>query len=122
MGEIKFDIQNVVASARVSQSVDLLDIVDKFSGVEYNPKIFPGLVFRVKRPRSSILIFKSGRMVCTGTTSPEDALKAVERAGRLLVEAGVLEELPEARVENIVASGDLGVGIVDLERISRSLA
>jgi transcription initiation factor TFIID TATA-box-binding protein len=58
-------IQNVVASATVNQKVDLNAIVKSQPGVERRPEQFPGLVFRLKRPKTATLIFNSGKMVCT---------------------------------------------------------
>ena len=59
-------IENVVASATVDQKIDLNDIVKKFPDVEYNPEQFPGLVFRLQTPKTATLIFRTGKMVCTG--------------------------------------------------------
>ena len=71
-------IVNVVASASVDQRMDLNDITRKFPDVEYHPDVFPGLVFRLKTPKSATLIFSSGKMVCTGSKSEELAKKAVK--------------------------------------------
>ncbi len=46
--------------------MDLLAIMKIFRNVEYRPKRFPGLVFRLKTPKTTTLIFSSGKMVCTG--------------------------------------------------------
>ncbi len=59
-------IENVVASATVNQSVNLNLITQIFPDVEYHPDQFPGLVFRLKSPKTATLIFSSGKMVCTG--------------------------------------------------------
>jgi transcription initiation factor TFIID TATA-box-binding protein len=59
-------IENVVASATLNQKVDLNAVVKGYPGVEYRPEQFPGLVFRLKRPKTATLIFSSGKMVCTG--------------------------------------------------------
>jgi transcription initiation factor TFIID TATA-box-binding protein len=70
-------IQNVVASATLNQRVDLNAVVKGYPGVEYYPKQFPGLVFRLKRPKTATLIFNSGKMVCTGAKSEKEARRAV---------------------------------------------
>ncbi|HDD70097.1 MAG TPA: TATA box-binding protein, partial [Candidatus Bathyarchaeota archaeon] len=49
-------IQNIVASASLNQTIDLKLIVEKFPHVEYRPKLFPGLVFRLKKPKTATLI------------------------------------------------------------------
>ncbi len=70
-------IVNVVASATIDQRLDLKDIVKKFPDVEWNPDQFPGAVFRLKNPRTATLLFRTGKMVCTGAKSEELARKAV---------------------------------------------
>ena len=45
-------IENVVASATVNQKMDLNDITRKFPDVEYHPEQFPGLVMRIREPKS----------------------------------------------------------------------
>ena len=59
-------IENVVASATVNQKMDLNDITRKFPDVEYHPEQFPGLVFRIRSPKTATLIFSSGKMGCSG--------------------------------------------------------
>ncbi len=71
-------IENVVASASVDQKMDLNEITRTFPDVEYHPDQFPGLVFRLKSPKTATLIFTSGKMVCTGSKSEELARKAVK--------------------------------------------
>ena len=71
-------IENVVASATVDQKMDLNDITKKFPDVEYHPDQFPGLVFRLKSPKTATLIFTSGKMVCTGAKSEQMSKKAVK--------------------------------------------
>ena len=70
-------IENVVASASVDQKIDLIDVTKKFPDTEYHPEQFPGLVFRLTSPKTATLIFRTGKMVCTGAKSEEMAIKAV---------------------------------------------
>jgi transcription initiation factor TFIID TATA-box-binding protein len=66
-------IQNIVASVSLNQKIDLQKIVEKFPQTEYNPSVFPGLVFRLKKPKTATLIFGTGKMVCTGAKSEKKA-------------------------------------------------
>ena len=75
--EFYIHIENVVASATLNQKIDLNSIVRLFPGVEYRPEQFPGLVYRLKKPKTATLIFTSGKMVCTGAKSERLARKAV---------------------------------------------
>jgi len=68
-------IENVVASATVDKKIDLVDITKKFPDTEYHPDQFPGLVFRIKTPKTATLIFRTGKMVCTGAKSEEMATR-----------------------------------------------
>ncbi len=70
-------IVNVVASASIGEKLDLQEITKKFPDTEYHPEQFPGLVFRLKVPKTATLVFRTGKMVCTGSTSEEFAIKAV---------------------------------------------
>jgi len=114
-------IVNVVASATIDQRLDLNDIVKKFPDVEWNPKLFPGAVFRLRSPKTATLLFRTGKMVCTGAKSEELARKAVKKVVQLL-RKGKIEIKNEATVtiQNIVASINLG-GRVHLEDAARSL-
>lgn len=108
-------VQNVVASAAFNHTVDLDAVVKAFPHVEYRPEVFPGLAFRLKKPKTCTLIFHSGRMVCTGAKSEGEARKAIMKVARELRGAGIIiTGKPEIKIQNIVASGNLG-GPVDLE-------
>ena len=82
-------IENVVASASVFQPIDLNLITKNFTDVEYRPEQFPGLVFRLKSPKTATLIFSSGKMVCTGSKSEEQAKKAVRAVVQKLRKGGI---------------------------------
>ena len=108
-------IENVVASATVSQTVNLNLITQIFPDVEYHPDQFPGLVFRLKSPKTATLIFSSGKMVCTGAKSEEQAIKAVKNVVQKLKKGGIaIEHEPFIEIQNIVASASLG-GKIHLE-------
>jgi transcription initiation factor TFIID TATA-box-binding protein len=114
-------IQNVVASATLNQRVDLNAIVKSNLGVEYRPEQFPGLVFRLKRPKTATLIFNSGKMVCTGAKSEKEARRAVMNVIKELKKGGIIiVNKPELKIQNIVASASLG-GKIDLEQAVSSL-
>jgi len=115
------EIQNVVASASLNQTFDLETIVRMVPGTEYRPESFPGLVFRLKTPKTATLIFGTGKMVCTGAKSERQASTAVMRVVSALKSHGiVVVGRPEITIQNIVASGDLH-GIIELEKATYSL-
>jgi len=115
------NIENVVASATLKQRVDLNAVVKGYPGVEYRPEQFPGLVFRLKRPKTATLIFNSGKMVCTGAKSEKEARRAVMRVIKELKKSGIIIiSKPDLKIQNIVASASLG-GMIDLEKSAYSL-
>src|SRR5256885_9352333 len=108
-GKAFINIENVVASATLKQQIDLNAIVRVFPGVEYRPEQFPGLVYRLKKPKTATLIFSSGKMVCTGAKSERQARKAVLKVVDELKRDGiVILGKPDITVQNIVASAGLG--------------
>lgn len=42
---------------------------NKDDKVQYEPEVFPGLVYRMKSPKVTFLIFVSGKIVVTGAKS-----------------------------------------------------
>ena len=114
-------IVNVVASASVDQKFDLNDITRKFPDTEYHPDQFPGLVFRLKNPKTGTLIFRTGKMVCTGAKSEEMARNAVKTVVQKLRKGGIkVKKEAEVTIQNIVASINLG-GRIHLEQAARTL-
>ncbi|MBO3754617.1 MAG: TATA box-binding protein, partial [Candidatus Brockarchaeota archaeon] len=109
------EIQNVVASVILDQKIDLNMIVKNFENVEYKPDQFPGLVFRLEKPKTATLIFSSGKMVSTGAKSEKQAHEAVHKIIRELRNKKIIGKTkPQITVQNIVASATLP-GKIDLE-------
>ena len=114
-------IENTVASVTLNQRFDLNAIVKGNPGVEYRPEKFPGLVFRLKKPKTAILIFSTGKMVCTGAKSEKKAKQAVKKVIKELKKSGIIiPGKPEIKVVNIVASANL-FGRIELEDAAYSL-
>ncbi|MFQ5573928.1 MAG: TATA-box-binding protein [Nitrosopumilaceae archaeon] len=114
-------IENVVASATIDQKLDLDDVQKKFPDLEYRPDIFPGAVFRLKSPKTATLLFKTGKMVCTGGKSEEMTRKAVKTVVQKLRKGGIkIKKDATVTIQNIVASINLG-GKISLEQAARTL-
>jgi len=114
-------IENVVASATLNQRIDLNAVVKGNPLVEYRPETFPGLVFRLKRPKTAILIFSTGKMVCTGAKSEKEAKRAIKKVVLELKKSGIIIiGKPEIKVVNMVASANL-LGRIELEDCAYSL-
>ena len=113
--DLDISIENVVATATLGQKLDLMAIMKVFQNVEYRPKKFPGLVFRLKRPKTATLLFSTGKMVCTGAKSEKLARSAIRKVVRELKSNGIIIlGKPSIVIQNIVASANLH-GKIDLE-------
>ena len=113
--DLDLRIENVVATASLEQKIDLPSIMKVFRNVEYRPRRFPGLVFRMKKPKTATLIFTTGKMVCTGAKSAKMAISAVRKVVRELRKEGfIIKRRPKIKIVNIVGTANVG-GKVDLE-------
>ena len=114
-------VVNVVSSASIDQKIDLVEITKKFPETEYNPEQFPGLVFRLTNPKTAILIFRTGKMVCTGAKSEELSIAAVNTVVQKLRKTKIkIKKDAIISVQNIVSSINLG-GKIHLEKAARTL-
>jgi len=114
-------IENVVATGTIDQKLDLKDVTKKFPDVDWHPEQFPGAVFRIKNPKTATLLFRTGKMVCTGAKSEELARKAVKIVVEKLRKGGIkIKKDATVTIQNIVASIDLG-GKISLEQAARTL-
>ena len=104
--EERLTVVNVVASTRVAEELDLPDIAIQLN-CEYEPEQFPGVVYRVVDPKLAILMFRSGRAVCTGGKNKDNIHTGIERMIGDLRAAGIetweLEDV-EIEVQNMVAT------------------
>lgn len=121
MAKPTYRIENVVATVNLGVELNLEELAEKLPAAEYNPEQFPGLILRHQRPKISALIFRTGKMVCTGAKSEEELKRAVKALVRLLNEYGIeIKHPPEIQIQNIVASGNLKAE-VDIERAALML-
>ena len=101
-------IENVVASTSLGAELDLQSIALALDGAEYEPDRFPGLIYRLKQPKTAILLFHSGKVVCTGGKSMRQVDDSIRTVSELLRKGGqkILMH-PKIQVQNIVATSDL---------------
>lgn len=120
-GKFGIKIENIVASASLGVDVPLENIVSTLEGMEYEPEQFPGLVYRMKKPKAAALIFGSGKIVCTGARSIKDVNVVFKKVVTIVRKSGV--RVPKGfkiQVENIVASAKLEANL-NLETIAFNL-
>jgi len=103
-------IQNIVATTALGKDVPLTKLAKTVPNTEYNPEQFPGLVLRIKEPKSAVLVFSSGNLVCTGTKSIAQVKKVIEQVIKTVKKINVkVTEKPKITVQNIVASGAINM-------------
>ncbi|UCD02808.1 MAG: TATA-box-binding protein [Candidatus Aenigmatarchaeota archaeon] len=103
--EFDVKIENVVVFTTLGKDIPLDKISKELVDAEYKPESFPGVVYRVKDPKTAALIFSSGKIVCTGARSPDFARTAVDKVVDDMRALNI--DLPteyHTGVENIVAS------------------
>jgi len=121
MEDFKIKVENIVASASLNVDVPLTKIASKGEGLEYEPEQFPGLVYRLTKPKAAALIFGSGKIVCTGARSIEDVRNVFKKVVSLIKTTGT--KVPKnfkVQVENIVASARLEANL-NLDKIAFNL-
>lgn len=117
----KIQIENVVASTWLSDELDLNKIALTLEEAEYEPEQFPGLIYRLSDPKTATLLFRSGKVVCTGAKSIDDVKRALKKVTERIESTGVkVKRDPDINVQNIVASSDLGTEL-NLNAIAISL-
>ncbi|BBL68404.1 TATA-box-binding protein [Methanoculleus chikugoensis] len=110
--EESLKIENIVASAKVTDSLDLPSLASRLKDAEYNKKRFPGVVLRMQDPKIAALVFGSGKVVLTGAKSIDSLSRGLEILVEKLRALGIeIPENPTYKVQNIVTSADLGTPI-----------
>lgn len=83
----EFTVQNMVASCSVNFPIRLEGLAAKFDMFcNYEPEVFPGLVFRMKKPKLVLLIFVTGKIVLTGAKRVEQIYDAFDNIHPVLLE------------------------------------
>lgn len=119
----KIDVQitNMVASADFAIQLDLYTIASELPDVEYEPEQFPGAILRLDEPKSSLLLFKNGKVICAGTKSKEEVELALKKALKMLLpyaEKGPNFSMsPKYEFVNLVAAANLYLSL-DLYRLA----
>jgi len=100
-------LQNVVSTVNLGCKLDLKEIALHARNAEYNPKRFAAVIMRIREPKTTALIFASGKMVCTGAKSEEDARTAARKYAKIVQKLGFPATFKEFKVQNIVGSCDV---------------
>jgi len=121
MSKRELKIQNIVASTFFNHDIPLIKLAEALPNTEYNPEQFPGLVMRIKEPKTSALLFSSGKVVCTGAKSLAKVKESVSQIIKNLAKIGIRIKIkPIIKVQNMVASGDINMDL-NLNRLAMKL-
>jgi len=114
-------IENVVATVNFSRDIDIYALFSRNPYLNYDPKKFPGVAVKFAKPKTTALIFSSGKAVIVGAKSEEDVKLVVKRVRAFLVKNGMkVSRSPKVTIRNVVASFSLGRP-VNLERLGLTL-
>ncbi|PAV86559.1 hypothetical protein WR25_11949 [Diploscapter pachys] len=100
-------LQNIVSTVNLGVPLDLKKIALHARNAEYNPKRFAAVIMRIREPRTTALIFSSGKMVCTGAKSEEASRLAARKYARIVQKLGFNAKFTEFKVQNMVGSCDV---------------
>ena len=112
--QIQRDIKvvNIVVSTSLENDIHLEKMAATLSNTEYNPEQFPGLVIRIKEPKTSALVFSSGKVVCTGARTMKNVELSIGKIIKSLEKIKVhIKVKPKINIQNIVASGSVGMDL-----------
>lgn len=82
--DTSFKVENIVASANLQVELDLFNIAMEVENVEYEPEQFPGAIMRLKELGTTLLLFKNGKVICSGAKNEKQIAKSLKRAVELL--------------------------------------
>ncbi|MFT4310737.1 MAG: TATA-box-binding protein [Candidatus Woesearchaeota archaeon] len=106
------EIVNIVVSTSLEHDVPLEKMAATLPNTEYNPEQFPGLVLRIKDPKTSALIFSSGKVVCTGARTMEKVQESIQQIIKSLEKIHIkITVKPVIKVQNVVASGNINMDL-----------
>jgi transcription initiation factor TFIID TATA-box-binding protein len=111
-GQREIKVVNIVVSANLGHAIPLEKMAATLSNTEYNPEQFPGLVIRIKEPKTSALIFSSGKIVCTGARTMTNVHESIRKIIKSLEKINVKIKIePQVNIQNIVAAGSVGMDL-----------
>lgn len=100
-------LQNIVATVNLDCRLDLKTIALHARNAEYNPKRFAAVIMRIREPKTTALIFASGKMVVTGAKSEDDSKLAARKYARIIQKLGFNAKFTDFKIQNIVGSCDV---------------
>lgn len=97
-------VQNVVSMFNLGTKLDLKHIALHARNAEYNPKRFAAVIMRIREPKTTALIFGSGKVVVTGAADESASKRAAKKFAKIIKKLGFPARFKEYRIQNIVGS------------------
>lgn len=107
---LKYQIVNLVASANLNATLDLYNLAVTIPNIEYEPEQFPGAILKLQEPKVSMLLFKNGKVICSGASSEAQIEQGIRKASKLIHEiqpSVKVQKKVEYNVVNLVATANL---------------
>ena len=79
-----YHVVNIVANADLNTYLDLYGLANMSHDIDYEPEQFPGAILKIYEPKAALLLFKNGKMICTGARTVADVKKAISEAVDLI--------------------------------------
>jgi transcription initiation factor TFIID TATA-box-binding protein len=105
--EILPRIENIVSTANLCCNLNLREIAMQAKNAEYNPKRFSAVIMKIKEPKTTALIFSSGRIVTLGAKTEEDSRKSCRKFAKIIKSLNYQVFFKEFKIQNIVGSVDI---------------
>lgn len=96
-----------MATFSLGAELDLRRIAQNARNSEYNPRRFAACIMRIREPKTTALIFKSGKVVCTGAKSEEICQTSSKLYAKAIQKIGYKVTVQDFRIQNVVASCDV---------------
>ena len=107
---MKYTVVNIVASSNLNATLDLYNLAISIPNIEYEPEQFPGAILKLKEPKVSMLLFKNGKVICSGASSEKQIAQAIRKASKLIhgIQKQVkIQKTVKYNVVNLVATANL---------------
>jgi len=107
---MKYSIVNLVAASNLNATLDLYNLAMSIPEIEYEPEQFPGAILKLKEPRMSMLLFKNGKIICSGAASEKEISAGIKKAAKIIHEVQPKVKIPRIvkfEVVNLVATATL---------------
>ena len=92
-------VQNRVVSGDLHATIDLYALSKDIRAVDYEPEQFPGAIYRIAEPKAVIILFKNGKLICTGTKSEANVKRVLAYASKVVSKYVISVNPPQTRAQ-----------------------